>query len=304
MWIAKVVVTDDRGGMDSTTVTLDIHPPPPPDQAPVVIAPASTLALAGDSVIVQVSATDPDGDAIAAIDAGLGSLPPGAATFTAGAGNASGRLAWLTREADARQAPYLVTFTASNAKSGSDSTWITVTRAPVLTAPDTVRGAEGAPLSFMVTASDPDGDAIAALTADLTGLPAPVTATFDAHSPQTAARTFAGRRPTRTRARRPMRLCSSRTACSPTRTRRGWRSDQADRRRRLGNSPTFGVQPGIRVEIAVSVIDPDGDPIESLAVDLSVLPANGTRASSRRRRRVACSPGIRSRPTLVPPPTP
>ena len=51
-------------------------------------------------------------------------------------------------------------------------------QAPSVTAPSAVDGEEGGTLSFQVFASDPDGDAIESLTADLTGLPAGNDATF------------------------------------------------------------------------------------------------------------------------------
>ena len=81
-------------------------------------------------MVIGVVALLPDsGGTTARTDQAGGGAGQGAATFEVGAENASGRLVWPTGETDARQAPYLVTFTASNAKSGSDSTWITVTRA-------------------------------------------------------------------------------------------------------------------------------------------------------------------------------
>jgi thermitase len=43
---------------------------------------------------------------------------------------------------------------------------------PTIAVPDSIRGVEGAPIEFEVVASDPDGDAIESLEADLTALPA------------------------------------------------------------------------------------------------------------------------------------
>src|SRR6185436_19571171 len=60
-----------------------------------------------------------------------------------------------------RAAPYVVIFTASNTKSGLDTTSITVgpagDAAPVVTAPSSVSGRPGVPITFNVTASDADG---------------------------------------------------------------------------------------------------------------------------------------------------
>jgi len=80
-----------------------------------------------------------------------------------------------------------VTFTASNALSGSATTHITITapgvdHAPVVTAPANETGTEGTLLTFTVTAADPDGDAITSLTAS----PLPTGATFTANASNTA----------------------------------------------------------------------------------------------------------------------
>src|SRR4029077_5145342 len=103
---------------------------------------------------VDVTASDPNGDAITSLVAtGL----PSGATFTPGAGNTSGTLSWTPSFIQA--GTYVVTFTASNALSGSATTTITVTdhdQAPVVTATATASVAENAHLTVDVTASDPD----------------------------------------------------------------------------------------------------------------------------------------------------
>src|SRR5439155_1151864 len=85
----------------------------------------------------------------------------------------TGTLSWTPSFSDAGS--YTVTFTAANALSGSASTRITVNnvdRAPVVSAPVEVSGAENGMITVNVTASDPDGDAITSLSAELTGPPA------------------------------------------------------------------------------------------------------------------------------------
>src|SRR5687768_6155872 len=75
--------------------------------------------------------------------------------------------------------------TASNALSGSASTTITVTnvdRAPVVVAPATASGAENTLITFTVSASDPDGDAITNLVA----APLPAGATFTKNAANTS----------------------------------------------------------------------------------------------------------------------
>jgi hypothetical protein len=73
-----------------------------------------------------------------------------------------------------------VTFTAANALSGSAGAVITVSntdRAPVIAAP-AASVAERALLTLTVHAADLDGDALASLSANLSGLPAGNDAVF------------------------------------------------------------------------------------------------------------------------------
>src|SRR5436309_6698218 len=138
------------------------------DRAPVVSAPASVSAPAGNLLTVTVTASDPDGESITSLTAtGL----PAGASFAPGPGNTTGTLTWTPGSGD--EGPHSVTFTAMNALSGSASTAITVTppdHPPVVTAPATATAAENSLLTVTVTASDPDGESITSLTA--TGLPA------------------------------------------------------------------------------------------------------------------------------------
>jgi PKD repeat protein len=147
------------------------------DRAPVVTAPPTMTACEGRLVTFPVTASDPDGDAIASLTAA--GLPTGA-TFTVNATNTSGTFSWTPTFT--AFGSYNVTFTALNALSGSATTVITVLggcdRAPVVTAPLTASGTEGSLIAFTVTAFDPDGSSIVSLTA--TGLPAGATFTANA----------------------------------------------------------------------------------------------------------------------------
>ena len=130
----------------------------------MVTAPATASGAENTLITFTVTAADPDGDAITNLSRRL-PLPSGA-TFTANASNTSGTFSWTPSFTQAGS--YNVTFTASNALSGSATTAITVTnvdRAPVVTAPATASGAENTLITFTVTAADPDGDAITSLTA-------------------------------------------------------------------------------------------------------------------------------------------
>src|SRR6185369_10196807 len=105
------------------------------DRAPVITAPATATVAENGLLTVNVTATDPDGEPITSLTA---TGVPAGATLTSGPGNASGTLSWTPGFSQAGS--YSVTFTASNALSGSSTTAITVTntdRAPVVTAPAT-----------------------------------------------------------------------------------------------------------------------------------------------------------------------
>ncbi len=144
-----------------------------PDAPPVVTAPATATVAENSPLTVNVTASDPDSPTIDSFN--VSGLPAGA-TFVPGTGNTTGQLSWTPTFSQA--GIYTVTFTASNARSGSSSTVITVTnldRAPVVTVPATATGPENGPLTVDVTASDPDGELITSLTAP--GLPAGATFT-------------------------------------------------------------------------------------------------------------------------------
>ncbi len=140
------------------------------DRPPVVVSPAAAAGAEGGAISFHVSAADPDGDAIGSLSADLTGLP--GALFTPDAGDTSGTFAWTPGYSDS--GTYVVVFTAANLAEGRDTTTITVTavdRAPVVNAPAVVNGTEGTPVSFAVTAVDPDGNPITSFTADLGALP-------------------------------------------------------------------------------------------------------------------------------------
>jgi hypothetical protein len=148
-----------------------------------VTAPAAVSGAAGSLITFTVSAIDPDGDAIASFTASGTAISAGG-TFTHDATFTSGTFSWTTGAGQAGS--YSVTFFAANTLSGSAITQITVTgdHAPVVTAPAQVTIRAGRPLSFVVSASDPDGDAIASLTA--TSSPATTGSTFTADAGNTS----------------------------------------------------------------------------------------------------------------------
>jgi hypothetical protein len=106
----------------SFTITVNDCPTCTPDQPPVVTAPATVNGAEGTVLTVDVTASDPDGDAIVSL---IASGLPSGASFAAGAGNTSGTLNWTPSFTQAGS--YSVTFTASNALSGSATTAISIT---------------------------------------------------------------------------------------------------------------------------------------------------------------------------------
>lgn len=150
------------------------------DHAPAVSAPAAQSGNEAAELSFGVTASDPDGDAITSLTA-AGSAIAAGGTFAAAAGNTSGTFQWTPTYAQAGD--YEVVFTAANALSGSATTAITIgnaDRAPAVTAPASFAAEEKGHAIFTVSAADPDGDALTALTADLSPLPAGSTASFTA----------------------------------------------------------------------------------------------------------------------------
>jgi hypothetical protein len=147
-----------------------------PNLTPSVTAPPAVSGAENEAISFTVTAGDPDGEPITSLT--TSPLPVGA-SFAANASKTSGTFAWTPDFTRAGSAS--VTFTATNSLSGSATTAITVAnvdRAPVVSAPPSAAVEELGHIDVPVSASDPDADAIAALTADLSGLPAGHAATF------------------------------------------------------------------------------------------------------------------------------
>jgi parallel beta-helix repeat protein len=136
------------------------------DHAPVVSAPSLVSVYEAAWLQVDVTASDPDGDAITSLTADLSHLPAGNnATFTSNDTHTGGTLRWQPTYNDSGL--YTVSFRAANALSGTASTVIhvlNVDRAPIVSAPNNLFVLPGGTVSFTVTARDPDGDAIQSLT--------------------------------------------------------------------------------------------------------------------------------------------
>jgi len=140
-----------------------------PTNLPVVIDPiADVMVSEGASATVPVHASDPDGDPIV-----LSASLPSFGTLnapTTGTGDVATTITLTPGFSDAGG----YTATVSEAGGVSATFGITVLnadRGPVLTAPASASAAEGSLLTVDVEATDPDGDAVSSLSADLAGLP-------------------------------------------------------------------------------------------------------------------------------------
>lgn len=148
------------------------------DRPPVLSVSPSASTIPGLRVTIPITTSDPDGEPIAVLSAtGL----PAGASFVVGPDNRTATLDWIPQPG--QEGSYLVSITASNAAVTTASLRVDVLasadRPPTIDAPPTVSGAEGAPLSIDVNASDPDGDDMVSLAAG----PLPDGASFQADSP-------------------------------------------------------------------------------------------------------------------------
>jgi parallel beta-helix repeat protein len=256
----RFIASNALTASDTTEITVTNT-----DRAPVVTAPPTATAAENGLLTVNVTAADPDGAPITALEAA--GLPAGA-TFTPGPGNTTGTLAWTPDFTQAGN--YSVTFTASNALSGADTTSITVSntdRAPVVTAPGAAGGAENALLEVQVAAFDPDGDAIASLTAAV--LPAGATFT---PGPGNTTGTLAWT-PDFTQSGNHSVTFTASNALSGADT-TSITVSNTDRAPVVTAPPTASGAENAPLEVQVAAFDPDGDAITSF--DAAVLPAGAT----------------------------
>ena len=121
------------------------------DRAPVVNAPGTIKTTVGAQAVVNVTASDVDGDAITSLTANLSSLPAGNnATFTVNGTNTAGTLRWTP--AVGQTGSYNITFTASNLLSASKITRISVRKNGLGLAAE----ADGTPLELGLSSPTPN----------------------------------------------------------------------------------------------------------------------------------------------------
>ena len=260
----------DRGAFEFTIVSI-------PDQAPVVTAAATTAVAEGVMLTVALSVADPDGDPITSLTANLTALPTGHnAVFTPNASRTAGTLTWTPTYTDGRAAPYPVTFTATNALSGTASTSITVSnldRAPVVTAPASATAIPSTPFSLGVTAADLDGDAIASLSADLTGLPAGHNAVFTPNASRTAGTLTWTPRASDGAGPYTVRFTAANALSATAVT-----SLRIDLKPVVTAPATATIAEASVLTLNITASDPDGSAITSLTANLSGLPPGNAAA--------------------------
>ncbi len=148
---------------------------------PPYFSPIPELYVAeGDSLIVDIQATDPEGNAVVLSNP----IHPHAAAFTDN-GDGIGRFIWVPDYVGPESSdknPFEVVFRASDGDAASNIKVkvmvININRPPQITAPPTVSGEAGDSLAITIAGVDPDYDPI---TWTVSGLPDG--ATFEEHSP-------------------------------------------------------------------------------------------------------------------------
>lgn len=141
--------------------------PPPANNPPVLNVPGPQSVQVGNTLTFDVSASDPDaGDTVTLAASNV----PSNASFTQTSGNpANGRFSFTPSQSQAGQT-FTVNFTATDSRGASASRQVQITvlspdpppqnRPPVISVPGPQLVQVGSTLSFTVTASDPDGDAV------------------------------------------------------------------------------------------------------------------------------------------------
>jgi PKD repeat protein len=151
-------VSDGTGGSASTMTQLTVTQNSPPSiSSPATVNGAETIKMT-----FAVTVSDPDGDTVGSLTAS--SMPSGA-TFTPSGFNTAGEFLWTP--AIGQQGTYDVTFTATSGSPGRSASTTShliigpVDHPPVMTGiPATINAVPNVLITFNVTVSDPDGDAI------------------------------------------------------------------------------------------------------------------------------------------------
>jgi hypothetical protein len=188
----NVTFTVSFGTPARTASALTVFTINPLDRAPVISGvPGTVNGRARLPITVNATVSDPDGNPITSFVArGTQNTPlPDGAVFTTNGTNTAGTLAWTPT--DDQVGTVSIDFIATSGPLNLRhlvvcKIVVNPNRPPVVTAPATQSVAEGAVLSFTVTATDPDGEALTSLTQS----GAPLGATFTTNPAKTSG-TFA-----------------------------------------------------------------------------------------------------------------
>jgi hypothetical protein len=170
---------DNHGAAVSGSLQITVTSSGAGNRPPVISVPGAQTVQAGNTLMFTVSGSDPDsGDSVTLSASGV----PANASFNQSSGNpANGQFSFTPSAAQAGQT-FTVTFIATDnhGASASGAVSITVTsgppanRPPVISVPGPQIIAVGRLLTFTVTASDPDGDAVT-----LSAMSLPANSTFN-----------------------------------------------------------------------------------------------------------------------------
>jgi hypothetical protein len=164
LYAVTFIASDPLRGFAQTVVGIDNL-----NQVPALTAPPTVGGREQENLLFTIYGTDPDNDLL---ELTATTLPPGA-HFSDNQDN-SGAFSWqpVAGQAGSHSAAFLASDGHGGTATASTEVQIAAAdRPPVIEAPLEISGAEGSPIVFGVSASDPDGDPITSLTMDLDVLP-------------------------------------------------------------------------------------------------------------------------------------
>jgi hypothetical protein len=235
--ITVTLRVSDPGGLSDTrscTITVGNQPP--------VLSPLPNLtAHPGVPVSFTAQASDLDGDPVTF---SLVGSPPAGATMTA-----SGQFSWTPSWSQVGAQTITVAATDPGGLSDTRSSTITVgNQAPILNPLPSLTGHPGAAISFLATASDPDGDP---LTFSLVNAPPGATMTANGQFSWTPGWFQLGAQTITVRVTDPGGLSDTKSCTISV-------DNQAPT---LDPIPDQAAQVGVLLTVATNASDPDGDPL-------------------------------------------
>jgi len=174
VYVVTFMVNDNAGCIQAATTVITVSESGA-NQCPVItVTPPTLTVVEGQHFAFNVTASDPDGGGVDLMALNV----PSGATFNDN-GNNTGTLDWTPGSTQA--GIYTVIFVADDSEGCTPTATLVVTvnegtgnQCPTITAPGTQSVAEGQPLNFTVTATDPDGGSV---TLSATGVPTGATFT-------------------------------------------------------------------------------------------------------------------------------